>query len=352
MRKQQAQVWWWAVILTLLVSMLWSTSGCCPRSPQVRIVVSPSISTLEVGSELVLSADATGRGLKYHWKLNGPGRLLEPTTDPAVVYEATEPGTVVATIEITDRCDKTTVTSYAFVVERSTEVVKPSVYTPSPALTLTDNPTNGLTLPLTSRDTPTNTPTSTLTATPTNTPTNTPTPTPTATPTNTPTPTPTPFFQNFERNNGTPLGANEEQESDYFWDAWFMDCSFSENVVYEGRRVMCCRAFADEKGSPTDTGGTAAIKPASSEPIDLSSATTFYVRVYDTQGYNTVELKLCDDVGCPTPVWSEMQSSQNQWAEITWPISAFTNVDTSRIKYIEIYEWNDGTYCFDAIGWR
>jgi hypothetical protein len=186
--------------------------------------------------------------------------------------------------------------------------------------------------------------------------TSTPIPTPTEIPvTDTPSPTHTlspSSFQNFERNNGTPLEGNGEKESDYFWDAWFMDCSFSEDIVYEGQRAMSCRAFAHEKGSPNDTGGTVGIKPSSNEPIDLSLATTFYVWVYDTQGSNTVELKLCDDNGCPSNIWSEQKAFQNQWTRITWPVSVFTGIDRSRIRYIEIYEWNDGTYYFDTIGWE
>ena len=164
MCRQHAQVQWWAIIVALLVAITWGTSGCGPRPPQVEIVVSPSISTLEVGRKLTLSADATGRELKYQWKLAGPGKLFEPTTYPAVVYEATEPGDVAVTVEVTDKNGQMTTKSYSFVVEPSTEVV--------------ERPT----------DIPTPTPTST--AIPTDTPTL--TPTPTATPTNTPTPTSTP----------------------------------------------------------------------------------------------------------------------------------------------------------------
>lgn len=162
-----------------------------------------------------------------------------------------------------------------------------------------------------------------------------------------------PSFQDFERNNGTPLEeGDEEQDIDYFWDAWFMDCSFSQDTVYEGQRAMCCRAFADESGSPNDTGGAVGIKPSSSEPIDLSSASTIHVWVYDTQGNNTVELKLCDDNGCSNSIWSEQEASQNAWTGINWPLSALTDIDKSRIRYVEIYEWNDGIYCFEAVSWQ
>lgn len=132
MCRQHAQVQWWAIIVALLVAITWGTSGCGPRPPQVEIVVSPSISTLEVGEKLTLSANATGQELKYQWKLAGPGKLLEPTTDLAVVYEATELGNVVVTVEVRDKSGQMTTKSYSFVVEPSTEVVERPTDTPTP----------------------------------------------------------------------------------------------------------------------------------------------------------------------------------------------------------------------------
>jgi hypothetical protein len=158
-------------------------------------------------------------------------------------------------------------------------------------------------------------------------------------------------FQNFEPDNGTP-------EDDYFWDAWFTKCSLSAETVHEGERALCCEAFGAEGGTPPDTGGTVGIKPSSIEPIDLSSARTFSVWVYDTVGDNTVQLKLCDANGCPGRVWSndasgsEAKADRDQWTKITWPTSVFTTVTRSAITHIEIYEWNDGLYCFDTIGWE
>jgi hypothetical protein len=225
----------------------------------------------------------------------------------------------------------------------------PPTYTPYPTPDLSQTIQAAVAATQAAQPTATLTPTFTPTPTLTPPPTKAPTPLPTITPTPIPPPTP---FQNFEPKNGTPLQGNVEDESDYFWDAWFMDCSFSQGVKYEGQRSMRCCAFADGKGGPNDTGGTAGIKPSSSQPVDLSSATTFYVWVYDTQGSNTVELKLCDDNGCPTKVWSAMKSIPNQWTPISWPMAAFTNVNRARIGRIEIYEWNDGVYYFDAIGWQ
>ena len=95
------------------------------------------------------------------------------------------------------------------------------------------------------------------------------------------------------------------------------------------------------------------INPCSSDPVDLSSATTIYVWVYDTHGNNTVELKLRDyHEAVSNSVWSAMQSVQNQWTRIEWPLSQFTGIDVHQVKNLEIYEWNDGTYYFDNAGWQ
>ena len=174
-----------------------------------------------------------------------------------------------------------------------------------------------------------------------------PTPIPTPTPTATPTPTPI-SFQNFEPDNGTPPGGGN-----YFWDAWFTTCSFESTIVREGSRAVRVDAHAEAEGNPGDQGGTMGINPSSSEPIDLSSAITLSVWVYDTQGNNTVELKLRDyNDALSNAVWSEMHAEQNQWTEITWSLSDFAGVDLSQIKNIELYEWWDGVYYFDAVSWQ
>jgi hypothetical protein len=187
--------------------------------------------------------------------------------------------------------------------------------------------------------------TPTETVTPTKTSTATPTNTATATATHTPTPT---NFQNFEKDNGTPPGAGN-----YFWDAWFTTCTFSEPPlpVHTGQRAVRVEAYAKQKGDPqTDTGGTVGINPSSDKPIDLSEATTISVWVYDTQDNNTVELKLRDwDERVSNALWSEKESVKDQWVLITWDLPDFEGVDKSRIKNIELYEWNDGVYFFDDV---
>ncbi len=220
--------------------------------------------------------------------------------------------------------------------------------TPTPTPTPSYTPTNIFT----PTSTPTATPTSTPTSTPTATPTSTPTPTITLTPTRTRTPTPVVMlFQDFELGNGTP-----DRPGNYFWDAWRITCSYSEspNPVLQGARAAHCDTNPNFPGVKTgDSGGTVGINPASPEPLDLSHATTISVWVYDTQGRNTLELKLRDEHDQQSnPIWSKALSVRNQWTPITWVLSEFKNVNLSRIKNIELYERNDGTYYFDLVTYR
>lgn len=145
-------------------------------------------------------------------------------------------------------------------------------------------------------------------------------------------------FQNFEPGNGTP--------GDYYREAYRMTCNFENTIVHSGNRSLRCRA--PDQGDVH--GGTVSIYPSSS-PVDLSSAATISVWVYDAQGCNTVELKLCDTDYClgESAVWSRDQAIPCKWTKITWPLSVFTSTDKSNIIKIELYEWNNGIYYFDDI---
>jgi hypothetical protein len=158
-------------------------------------------------------------------------------------------------------------------------------------------------------------------------------------------------FQDFEKDNGSCAGPGC-----YFWDAWFTSCDFNPPNVQasQGARAGCCRAFAQAtaqaRGQADVNGGTMGINPMLQYPIDLSSASYIGVYIYDTQGSNTVQLKLRDgnDI-VSTPVWSAKKAQQKKWTLVTWPLADFRGVDESRIKNIELYEWNDGFYCFDYV---
>lgn len=153
-------------------------------------------------------------------------------------------------------------------------------------------------------------------------------------------------FQDFELGNGT-TGA-------YFWDVAWETPAFESSIVHGGRRSVKMTA---PSGNPQ--GGTIAIAAAS--PVgyfDLRYAQTFSVWVYDTQGNNTVQLRLKDSDGDGGSgedgyyLWSTMSSVQNQWTKITWNLSQYPNVpnlDKNKIAWVELFEWWDGTYYFDDL---
>lgn len=147
-------------------------------------------------------------------------------------------------------------------------------------------------------------------------------------------------FQDFETNNGT-SGA-------YFYDAWRCTSSFETDNVHRGERAV--KMVVPPEINQTN-GGTIGINAASPVGyIDMSGATVVSVWVYDTQGNNTLELKLKDLLGNIGPgLWSTETSVQNTWTKITWDISEYSGVDMSRISSIELFEWNEGTYYFDDV---
>lgn len=157
-------------------------------------------------------------------------------------------------------------------------------------------------------------------------------------------------FQDFERCS---------PEDDCFEQPFRMECSLAKDVIHQGAQALRCEVPAAEGDSK---GGTVGVIYSSSGSIDLSSATTISVWVYDTVGKNTVQLRLHDVNGCASEhLWSEMESCPDEWRQITWSLSEgklgqlaaehsledCTSVDMSQIKSIEFYEFNQGVYYFD-----
>jgi hypothetical protein len=162
-------------------------------------------------------------------------------------------------------------------------------------------------------------------------------------------------FQDMESSNGTPIATKttfhsiQDFESgngttgNFFWSIWNSTNTFNSaaSTVYAGYRSLSMEAGA--------FGGTVAINPISG-PVDMSSGNTFYVWVYDTQGSNTLELRLTDTNGGTEAVYSSGPSTQNQWTRLSWNLSDFDVLDKSIIDHIELYEFNAGTYYFDGLG--
>ncbi len=154
-------------------------------------------------------------------------------------------------------------------------------------------------------------------------------------------------FQDFEVKNGTPGNGSLEN---YCRNIWYAQCEFEPKLSHTGKQALLVKVLRHQSGN--EKGGTVRIFASSRSPINVLNGRIISAWIYDTNGNNTVELKLCNGDKCPDRVWSAMRSTKNQWSEITWPISSFTNIDKSGITAIEMYEYNDGIYYVDDITWQ
>jgi len=150
-------------------------------------------------------------------------------------------------------------------------------------------------------------------------------------------------FQNLEPNNGT--------SGSYFQDIYQSSPVFDTAVTHSGARSLKITA-----GSGGGTVGVSAAAP--SGYLDLSTAKSVSVWVYDTQGNNTIQLRLRDangnggSGGDANFLWSDAASVKNQWTKITFHLNRYpdvANLDLTRISKLELYEYNQGTYYFDDL---
>jgi hypothetical protein len=160
-------------------------------------------------------------------------------------------------------------------------------------------------------------------------------------------------FQDFEMGNGTAVNGDIDT---YCRDMSHAACNFEGKIVNSGRSI---RVDVEKHSDPGDVGGVVRIFPSSNNPIDLSAAKSISLWVYDTQGNNTVELRLCNgdlcpknQNQCPDGCWSDRKSTKGKWVKLSWPIQIFSNINISSISGIELHEWNDGVYYFDDINWQ
>lgn len=150
-------------------------------------------------------------------------------------------------------------------------------------------------------------------------------------------------LQNFESGNGT--------EGEYYTQIWNCTVDFDSKKVHGGSRSI--------KMDTLENGGTVGIKPlGNAGQTDLSKAKKVSIWVYDTQGDNTVELRLKDANGNGgsgldgRSLWSSEKTKQNAWTKIEWNLKDYPQVDgldKTKINSIEIYELQPGTYYYDDL---
>jgi beta-galactosidase len=89
---------------------------------------------------------------------------------------------------------------------------------------------------------------------------------------------------------------------------------------------------------------------AASINLTANGETKLVFWVYDTQGSNTVNVKIIDSLANQANVWTTASSTQNSWTEFTMNLSDFTGVNMAQVASIEFIEWNPGTYYIDDVG--
>ncbi len=142
---------------------------------------------------------------------------------------------------------------------------------------------------------------------------------------------------------------DELLNSTYFKDVYQADPSINLTTVHGGTRSV--------KMNAANGGGSVAIDAADAgQSKNLSGATAFSVWVYDTQGSNTIQLRLRDvngnggSRGDGNSLWSNNASVANQWTKITWNLSQYpkaAGLDKAKIRSVELFEQNQGVYYFD-----
>lgn len=91
------------------------------------------------------------------------------------------------------------------------------------------------------------------------------------------------------------------------------------------------------------------VRSVSGSAIDVSAMTKIVINVKDTQGTNTVPVKLIDESGKSSEVYTG-SAVKDTWTQLSIPLTSYNSeVNRKAIKEISIYEWGDGTYYFDDI---
>jgi hypothetical protein len=145
-------------------------------------------------------------------------------------------------------------------------------------------------------------------------------------------------IQDFEANNGTP--------GDYFEMIGEGEANFAEDYMIDGVRGLWTHMASTGTGLETQSWCEACL---SQSEFDVSQASKITAWVRDTQGDNSVWLELWDTASNKKDTWSSESATQNKWSKVSWPLTAFSGVDLSRITKIQLHEWCDSYYYFDGI---
>jgi len=151
-------------------------------------------------------------------------------------------------------------------------------------------------------------------------------------------------LQDFEPGNGTSGGT-------CFQQVWNCSGDFEMTTVRNGAQSL--------KLETAQNGGTAGVRVMGEKgTVDLSKAKKITLWVYDTQGENTIELRIKDANGNGgtgpdgKTLWSSNKAKKNEWTRIEWDLSAYQaapGLDLTQVSMLELYEFNPGVYYIDDV---
>jgi hypothetical protein len=139
-------------------------------------------------------------------------------------------------------------------------------------------------------------------------------------------------IQDFEENNGT------EKFDVYAWDYGKAIPEVVKETAYKGKRSL-------------KTAGAKFGINFSKRTFDLSGASKIFVYVLDTVGDNTLEFEIRDASEITAKIWTGEKSKKGKWTRVALDLAYFKDkIDLSKVKNLELYEWNAGVYYFDNVG--
>ena len=107
--------------------------------------------------------------------------------------------------------------------------------------------------------------------------------------------------------------------------------------------------IATASGDPGTSANCAVITPESGSSLDVSAEKDLAFFVKDTEGANSVKVTVTDTSGAVWSGYTSGQSVQNQWTQLSVPLSSVSGINKTAISSIKLGEFNSGTYYFDDL---
>lgn len=145
-----------------------------------------------------------------------------------------------------------------------------------------------------------------------------------------------------------------ESDNSKVWFTDFEEGDFTLNaygngITRDGANVYAnTQAFQYIQAEGKQWNNAFNIRSVSGGAIDVSAMTKIAFYVKDTQGNNTVPVKLIDSEGKTAETYTAA-AVKDSWTKLEVPLSSFNGINKSSITEISIYEWQNGTYYFDNI---